>query len=228
MQIFLPVQTLTSQICNVHVRFRQNPGELSSTMLQPMAPTPLKIFQISLCSNRMSVVSKAGEEVAILNIKVSQSLQQLSESSQVRFEAIIPIQENKSQETSSSRKESLQNEKIGINVYGQRETSERVASDLGHAGLFLQDPYWRPVNVPYENPQYLELPGCLSQEEMSPQSLSSTEQENVTTQDTLMDSFELDFDLLMNSLLSLEDLIQATADQRVRTPLEEYVRFHSL
>lgn len=174
----------------------------------------------------MCVVSDSGEEVAALSIKVSQSLQELSDFQRLRFEALIPIQENESQDISSRGKESSQNARIDINIYGQRETSERIASELGHAGLFLQDPHWSPANIPYENPQYLELPDCASEEETSFQNLY-TEQENVTIHDLPLDSFELDLDLLLDSLLYPQDLTQAKADQRVRTPLEEYASSHS-
>lgn len=220
-------ESLTCQICNIHVRFRQNQGEASSNLLQPMESPSFKVFRISLCNNHMCLVSDSGEEVATLNIKVSQSLQELSDFTRLRFEAIIPIQESESLGASSSGKGSSQNTRIDINIYGQRETSERVASGLGHAGLFLQDPHWSPAKVPYENPQYLELPDCPSEEDLPFQDLSHTEQENVTVQDLPVDSFKLDLDLLMDSLLSSHDLVQAKADQRVGTPLEEYASSHS-
>ena len=97
-------------------------------------------------------------EVALLNTKDFEAFSSWQKDAAVRLEALIPwtAMLQVADQRGWIRGGAVLS--TDINLYGSSEYSSRVASELGKASFFLQDPECLPEGKLYENPQWLQLP----------------------------------------------------------------------
>lgn len=116
---------------------------------------------------------------------------------------------------------------LDINISGPRCELDDIARGLSQAELFLQLPHHGTSNLPYENPQYLQLPGLVQVVELP--AFPSLQMPNVGTHVGPADNQSLpwndgypDFDKLLEELPRHEYLKESVVDIRVTTPLLKY------
>jgi hypothetical protein len=113
---------------------------------------------------------------------------------------------------------------LDINISGPRCELDIIARELSSAGLFLQPPHHGTTILPYENPQYLHLPGLIQVVELPV--VSSSHNPSSGARGTLEDELPLapnaeypDFDKFLDELPRYNYLKEAIVDIRVMTHL---------
>ncbi len=114
---------------------------------------------------------------------------------------------------------------MDVIIYGDPQLADSIARKLSSLGLYLQRPHQTSSSIPYENPQFLELPDVVIPDvEMNVTSSACiTPGSSQIDSDTpfwaeLEHSFA-DFNLIFNEIPQHDYLTATGADFRVRTPL---------
>ena len=114
---------------------------------------------------------------------------------------------------------------LDIVVSGPQCRLAVIAKGLSQVGLFLQPPQLGTTTLPYENPQYLYLPGFM-QVEVPPssshhQAYSDGMSKHLRDEEALdlSDGYP-DFDLILEELPRHDYLKEAVVDIRIKTKLQ--------
>lgn len=93
-----------------------------------------------------------------MNSKTSDIVERLTKCADVSFDAYVPW--NRLVTVLQPRKRSTKEHSlisIYANVYGPHFKADDVGSCLSKDDVFLQEPFWRPSEVTYSNPQVIEF-----------------------------------------------------------------------
>ncbi|KAI1410434.1 SNF2 family N-terminal domain-containing protein [Hypoxylon sp. FL1857] len=120
-------------------------------------------IKLQFSDGRGSLIDASGNDIAVLNNKTHLALSGLASKSQIHFSGIIRGDNQKSLATNSGKPPTR-----GPNarsfadflVFGVRAIADDLAKELSRHRMFLQHPLPLPSNVPYENPQYLNIAGA--------------------------------------------------------------------
>jgi hypothetical protein len=172
------------------------------------------------------VQTKAGSTFGVLNNKVSRCLSRLVSVGELEYTALMSW--NTWQERILPADKNTKKACIGldINISGPRFKQDDIARGLSQAGLFLQPPHYGTSGLPYENPQYLQIPGMIQVVEL-PASLGSgipnagKHARPADNQMLLWNDGYPDFDKLLDELPQHDYLKDSAVDIRVMTPLLE-------
>ena len=159
-------------------------------------------------------------EVAYLNTKSFHHLSGLQKAASSEWEALLPV---RSLDSLTSRTGAIgpgEIAKLNLNVYGAAKMSDEIALKLARSGLYLQDPDSLPTGSTYENPQYLGLPADTMPYANMPDGMH--DEEVIAAEfSSHGNSYDLDFDALLDRFARHSYLVQATVDSRIMTPLLE-------
>ncbi|KAI9148085.1 DNA repair protein RAD5B [Paramyrothecium foliicola] len=118
-------------------------------------------LQLVMEEDRCDIQSK-DTSIASMNKRAHASLKALS-ATPLRFLGLFSRKKIDSEMAISSRTSSTGLSKrtgtMAILVFGPRSIADKVAQDLSRRHLFLQHPYPMCNELPYENPQYLDMVG---------------------------------------------------------------------
>lgn len=177
-----------------------------------------------LCEHELSV--------ATINTKTFDQLSSLHELKSLTLEGVLPKRAMQTLADLSGYIKAGTIAAINLNVYGDPQMSDDIARELGRNKLFLQDPESVPEDIYYSNPQDLELPAHAISElgadncvQVGPVGAAAHPPKAGGKLDgnPTADNFDLDlnFDQLLDSFAQHDDLLQASVDSRVQTPLLE-------
>jgi hypothetical protein len=177
-------------------------------------PNPLHVCSFNFSENRCRLQLFDGREIASLNNKDFCNLKDLHKNFNVSLQGILlPEQLSVTDDSPLTT--------VWANIYGNRTIANDVGDALSAYSYFLQDPYWIPHHVSYENPQYLELPEPeFSHEGLDghiAESLRNTESRSQPK--TYINDYGIDFDRVLDDFARHEYLIQATVDDRISTQM---------
>jgi hypothetical protein len=106
-----------------------------------------------------------GTYFAILNRMTFRSLTSLSCFGQLNYTALVSRSDWEKEESAASKGSIIRCVSLDINISGPECVQTAIASELSQAGLFLQPPPRGTTTLPYENPQFLHLPGVVEVQE---------------------------------------------------------------
>jgi hypothetical protein len=188
---------------------------------EPLGFLPLQLyFKDEYCV----LQTKEGCAFGILNKRVFRSLTRLTCFPDLEYTALIA--RNAWQERIFPGGKDSKQRCIGldINISGPRCELDATARGLSRAQLFLQPPHYGTSNLPYQNPQYLDLPGLVQVLELPVFSNSQTP--NAGAHADSGDNKALvendgypDFDKILEELPRHDYLKEAVVDIRVMTKL---------
>lgn len=95
--------------------------------------------------------------LGILDFDTGKALGHLSDHHHVRYVASIPDEQKKNGANFKTRNSSSCD--FHVIVYGFREESDAVGKTLTNDKVYLQHPHAHDELIPYDNPQYLKIPG---------------------------------------------------------------------
>jgi len=224
------------QICNVAIRFNQEPAVHTSKLSNIRATadgTRFSILSLVFGESRCELQTEAAARVATLNTKTFNQLKHLQMSKSLVFEGVLSMQTLQNLTDASGTVGAGNVTSINVNLYGSFEDSDEVALGLSRNELFLQDPESMSEGACYENPQYLRLPAqaLLCDDEawgLVPEALNRVGKHPISTEDTHDEvalgmnlETHFDFDLLLDQFAQHDYLMQVAVDPRIRTPLLE-------
>ncbi|KAH0563507.1 hypothetical protein GP486_001928 [Trichoglossum hirsutum] len=188
--------------------------------------TEIKTFltlQVSFYEQYCVLQTKEGRTFGVLNKRTFRSLTTLSCFKELNYTALVGCDDWKERSFVTNKDSKLRCMYLDINVSGPRYVLDTVAKELSRVGLFLQPPPQGTTVLPYENPQYLHLPGVVQVEEISlfSGSQAPSVEAPVPGRQQAMTSNErlLDFDMIIEELPRHEYLKEAVTDFRVKTIL---------
>jgi hypothetical protein len=180
-------------------------------------------LQLSFCEQYCVLQMKEGRAFGLLNKRAFRSLTTLSCFRELNYTALIGRDDWRERSFAADEDSKLRCICVDVNVSGPRRVLDTIAKELSRAGLFLQLPQQGTTTLPYENPQYLHLPGVVQVEELSV--VSSFQASSVGTpvprceQALTSDGRLPDFDMIFEELPQHEYLKEAVADFRVKAIL---------
>ena len=180
-------------------------------------------LQLSFHEQYCILQMKEGCAFGTLNKRAFRSLTTLSCFQELNYTALISCDDWKGKSFAFGKDSKLRCMCLDINVFGPQRLQDMVAKGLSRVGFFLQPPHQGTTDLPYENPQYLHLPGVVQVEELSSSSSfqASSVEAPVPGRQRALASNErlLDFDMIIEELPRHEYLTEAVADFRVKTIL---------
>jgi SWI/SNF-related matrix-associated actin-dependent regulator of chromatin subfamily A3 len=168
--------------------------------------------------------TKEERSFGVLNNRAFQSLTKLPCFQELEFIALIEVSEWKERSFSAGKDSKIRCISLDVNISGPRWVLDTTARELSRARLFLQPPHQGTTNLPYENPQYLHLPGVGQPEEL-PISSSSQNPSLCASgapgyeQIVALNDGYPDFDKILEELPRHDYLKEVVVDIRVKTPL---------
>jgi SWI/SNF-related matrix-associated actin-dependent regulator of chromatin subfamily A3 len=218
------------QLCDVKVQMDESfdidalkmPAVASQDMdAEPPGFLPLQLlFKDEYCV----LQTKEGCAFGILNKRVFRSLARLTCFPDLEYTDLIAW--NAWQERIFPGGKDSKRRCIGldINISGPRCELDATARGLSRAQLFLQPPHYGTSNLPYQNPQYLDLPGLVQVLELPIFSNSQTPSAGAHTDSgdnkALVENDGYpDFDKILEELPRHDYLKEAVVDIRVTTKL---------
>lgn len=169
-------------------------------------------------NGRCDLATEEEEKIAVLNMASFRALEALKTEVFVELEGLLELSDDNHRRSRPIKKsEHPLDAKLDIVIRGRRRFANNVAEMLCQADKFLEDPYWNPGPMPYENPQYLELSGLPMRED----DLVHGE-ETLTRADSpngLMPDFMTDLDQIIDQFACHDYLDQAHVDPRITTNL---------
>ncbi|KAI9709992.1 MAG: hypothetical protein M1820_003070 [Bogoriella megaspora] len=147
-------------ICDVQVR----PFE-SNTRLQALngpCKTLQDCYEVVPRGQGFVMRTTSGDDVAVINKKVSQGLHAAMDVHSTRAKAFRPLANNANTERGYPGLDRAALTTVEINIYSLRQGAKRVGRCLCSNGIFLQRPIYGVQEAPYENPQTLKLPDSIN------------------------------------------------------------------
>ncbi|QDS77799.1 hypothetical protein FKW77_005647 [Venturia effusa] len=158
-------------LCNVAVRLRteesrQAVNNICDTNIQ-VGKRRFRRLLFKFQHGRCDLVTPDEEKVAVLNMASFRALEKLTTDFSVLLDGLIELaNDNYRRSHSAKETEHARDAKLDIVICGRRRFANSVAELLCQADHFLEDPYWNPGPLPYENPQDLELSGLPLREQV--------------------------------------------------------------
>lgn len=208
------------QLCNVAVRLRTEESRQSvSNRQDPVVQVGKRRFRrlnFMFQNGRCDLATEEEEKIAVLNMASFRALEALKTEFFVELEGLLELSDGNYRYSRSIKKsEHPLDAKLDIVIRGRRRFANNVAEMLCQADHFLEDPYWNPGPMPYENPQYLELSGLPMRED----DLIHGEETLTDSPNGLMPDFMTDLDQIIDQFARHDYLDQAHVDPKITTNL---------
>jgi len=180
-------------------------------------------LQLSFLEEYCLLQTKGGRVFGLLNKKAFRSLTRLSCFQGLTYTALVGCDDWKERIFAADKDSKLKCMCLDVNVSGRRSELDTLAKELSRAGLFLQSPQQGTTTLPYENPQYLHIPGVVEVEQLPVYSgfqafSAGTPVPGHEQALTLNERFP-DFDMIFEELPRHDYLKEAVADFRIKTAL---------
>lgn len=155
-----------------------------------------------------------GLTLAVLDRKTTSALKYLDERFQLQYWGFISIEQWEKCSASSRSASKAAVVDVELNISGPRAAGRATGKILSQAGMYIQHPRFRPMNMPYENPHYIVLvdaESCIQQPDIKLQP-----EQSVAEVPSVQDILE-DLDQRRHLNLTRAD------DMAIRTELQLYV-----
>lgn len=168
--------------------------------------------------------TKQKRAFGVLNTKVFRSLTKLPCFQELEYIALVGFNEWKERSFPTGKDSKIRCISLDINIWGPRCELDATARELSRARLFLQPPHQGTTILPYENPQYLHLPGVVQVMELPVSSSSQTPNFSASAvsgheQVAALNDRYPDFDKILEELPRHDYLKEVIVDIRVKTQL---------
>jgi SWI/SNF-related matrix-associated actin-dependent regulator of chromatin subfamily A3 len=170
-----------------------------------------------------------GINVATMNSKSQRALHQLMSlvsKESVRYEALVPRAEFKQKLEAAAQPLNPDRSKLicsmDVQIFGARYLADTIAKELCKYRMFLQHPIRRPLDVAYENPQYLSAVGSSFTNGAVLPPISAEASQNDTELKPNIEEPDHDPDdlkVFINNLPGHDYLREADVDKRIETNL---------
>jgi hypothetical protein len=219
---------LTGYLQLKHVRIRINHRlDFKSLDLQDLirvGSQDLASLELIIENDRCDIAAN-GHPFATLNTKTHLALHSASSAAMLRYTGLVPYLELCQKLTSAGKRTgsnvSAQDYAISILIYGHRSVGKSLAKTLSRYHLFLQHPMVMPVDVVYENPQYLSMVGSsFANGAVLPPISAESLKDDADRSDERLDEYDsVDLATTLDNLPKHHCLPQADIDPRIRTTL---------
>ena len=181
-------------------------------------------LQLSFSEEYCLLQTKEERSFGLLNTKAFRSITSLSCFHELEFTALIGCDDWRKTCFPTNKNAKLMYISLDIVVSGPQSQLEVIAKGLSQVGLFLQPPQPGTTTLPYENPQYLYLPGFMQVEVPSSSSHHQAYGDGVSRDLRDEQALDLsdrypDFDLILEELPRHDYLKEAVVDICIKTQL---------
>ena len=162
--------------------------------------------------------------IATINTKTYSALKSLL-NERIRYKALVPQAEFRRKLDTTVHSPGANRSELtwsmDIQIFGISSIADTVAKELSKYRLFLQHPHPMPVDVAYENPQYLSMAGSsfTNGAILPPISTEMSQVESKSNPDSELDHVPNELIAIINNLPRHEYLQEADVDKRIKTKL---------
>ncbi|KAI1374362.1 SNF2 family N-terminal domain-containing protein [Hypoxylon crocopeplum] len=211
-----------SQLCDIQIQWLPTPGHQKMSNLRVPKDASTSNIGLRFSDARCDVLDASGNAIGGLNNKTHLALSKLPSLNRIHFSGYIQQndQDYPSSVTVSTRKRQISSAEFL--VFGPKVIADDLAKELSRSHLFLQHPSPLPSEVPYENPQYLDIArGIFSNGSLLPpiQGLDNPETSCDASSQEDREQHVTDIIQALDDLPRHNYLIEANVDQRVSTTL---------